>query len=122
MMISSDQLDFLFQSAKKLLDVILTKAHELGYDETKPRLPVVMMKEESLEASTPASPNVRASFVSKIVLTFFQSQRGRPAKKSLKTPEQNIQMLYSYIREYRVSRFECHGRVIESSFRKMMSD
>ncbi|CAF4422169.1 unnamed protein product, partial [Adineta steineri] len=83
----------IFNSAKKLLDVTLLKAHELGYDEQKPRikearinLPMIPVKDEYLESSSPQSPN---------------SQRGRLSKKPIKTPEQNIQTIYTYIREYR---------------------
>ncbi|CAF3919770.1 unnamed protein product [Adineta steineri] len=83
----------IFNSAKKLLDVTLLKAHELGYDEQKPRikearinLPMIPVKDEYLESSSPQSPN---------------SQRGRLSKKPIKTPEQNIQIIYTYIREYR---------------------
>ncbi|UJR20847.1 hypothetical protein I4U23_023957 [Adineta vaga] len=84
----------IYNSAKKLLDVTLMKAHELGYDEQKPRLkevrvnlPMVTVKDEYHESPSPQSPN---------------SQRGRPSKKSvIKTTEQNIQSIYTYIREYR---------------------
>lgn len=62
----------------------LAKAAELGYDQTKRRIPSATIKEESLEAS----PNVK----------------NRSTKKSIKTPEENLQILYNFIREYRVEK------------------
>ncbi|CAF1429645.1 unnamed protein product, partial [Rotaria sordida] len=83
----------IYNSAKKLLDVTLLKAHELGYDEQKPRLkearvniPMITIKDEYLIASSPQSPNF---------------QRNRSSKKPIKSTEQNIQSIYTFIREYR---------------------
>ncbi|CAF1064000.1 unnamed protein product [Adineta ricciae] len=84
----------IYNSAKKLLDVTLLKAHELGYDEQKPRIkeactnfPTINVKDEYRDSPSPQSPN---------------SQRGRPPKKPvIKTTEQNILAIYTYIREYR---------------------
>ncbi|CAF4674713.1 unnamed protein product [Rotaria sp. Silwood1] len=83
----------IYNSAKKLLDITLLKAHELGYDEQKPRLkearvniPMITIKDEYLVPSTPQSPNF---------------QRHRSSKKSIKSTEQNIQSIYTFIREYR---------------------
>ncbi|CAF3432403.1 unnamed protein product [Rotaria sp. Silwood1] len=101
----------IYNSAKKLLDVALTKAHELGYDENKPRLKearvnilVTPIKEEYIEFSVNhqcQSRNNRSSSSQSSNLQSPNSQRGRPSKKILKYTEQSIHKLYIYIREYR---------------------
>ncbi|CAF3715671.1 unnamed protein product [Rotaria sordida] len=101
----------IYNSAKKLLDVALVKAHELGYDEHKPRLKesrvnisTIPIKEEYIESSVNhqcQSRNNRSSSSQSSNLQSPNSQRGRPSKKILKYIEQNIHNLYTYIREYR---------------------
>ncbi|CAF3824420.1 unnamed protein product [Adineta steineri] len=95
----------IYNSAKKLLDIALFKAHELGYDEHKPRVQevrlnssIIPIKEEQFELSpnSQIQPRNRSS----PVVELPNSQRGRPSKKLLKNTEQNIQTLYSYIRDY----------------------
>ncbi|UJR28717.1 hypothetical protein I4U23_009946 [Adineta vaga] len=98
----------IYNSAKKLLDVTIHKANELGYDEHKPRLKEVRLhiapisvKEEQLESFLNHSPSRNHTSLSKSTnLHSPISHRGRPPKKLQKYIEQHIHTLYTYIREY----------------------
>ncbi|CAF3059741.1 unnamed protein product [Rotaria sp. Silwood2] len=101
----------IYNSARKLLDVVLVKAHELGYDEHKPRLKeahvnisVTPIKEEYIESLVNhqcQSRNNHSSSSQSLNLHSPNTPRGRPSKKILKYTEQNINNLYTFIREYR---------------------
>lgn len=112
-------IDFDLQSAKKLLDVTVLKAHEFGYDEQKPRIketrvpPPVgnSIKDEYLDSPSPQSPNVISRNMSSTFShpLLFQSQRSRSSKKPIKPTDDNIQSIYTFIREYRVTHSLLHS-------------
>ncbi|CAF1185958.1 unnamed protein product [Rotaria magnacalcarata] len=99
----------IYNSARKLMDVALLKAHELGYDEHKPRVkevPVhissIPIKEERMEQLiNHQSESRNHSALQSSALQSPNSQRGRPSKTILKFTEQNIDNLYNYILEYK---------------------
>ncbi|CAF4446697.1 unnamed protein product, partial [Adineta steineri] len=59
---------------------------------------IIPIKEEQVELSP--NSQIQSRNRSSPVVELPNSQRGRPSKKLLKNTEQNIQTLYSYIRDY----------------------
>ncbi|CAF0748887.1 unnamed protein product, partial [Didymodactylos carnosus] len=97
----------IYNSAKKLLDLALLKAHELGYDERKRsknyRNIITNIKDEPFESSPTNYGSHRYNDTSGTVTRtpYITGQRGRPPKKAVKYTEQNIRTIYSFIRDYR---------------------
>ncbi|CAF1411121.1 unnamed protein product [Adineta ricciae] len=99
----------IYNSAKRLLDVTIQKARELGYDEDEPRLKevrvnisAISVKDEQLESLTNhySPTRHRSSPAEATNLHSPAAQRGRPPKILQKHTEQNIHTLYTFIREY----------------------
>ncbi|CAF0886930.1 unnamed protein product, partial [Didymodactylos carnosus] len=106
----------IYNSAKKLLDVAILKAHELGYDENKRlkdyRNIVADIKEEPLESSPTHYGAQRYSDNSGTVTRtpYITGQRGRPPKKA----ENDISLITPYLQLPSTSDYPDYYEVIHT--------